>query len=284
MMSAAVVTVQDGWHLTAMTPSLAREPRSRDQIAATTCTVRDILGDAVLGAYLYGSAVAGGLHPHSDLDVLVVSSRSLTKNERTAIIQQLLPIPGPDAVSGPARSIELTILARPALTPWRYPPPIDLQYGDWMRAAIERGELPEWPHPDPDVAILVETARRAAVPLLGPPLAALVGPVPRADFLRAMLDSVPVLMPGIAEGDDIRNGLLTLARIWTTLATGEIRAKDEAANWALAQLPEEHRPVLAHARAAYLGEEPEDWRDLSSQVQPYVDEVVGRIRELAGKA
>ena len=267
-----------------MTPSLAREPRSRDQIAATAQIVRDILGDAVLGAYLYGSAVAGGLRPHSDLDVLVVSSRSLEKHERAAIIQQLLPISGPGAIGGPARSIEITILARPALIPWRYPPHIELQYGDWMRAAIERGELPEWPYPDPDVTILVETARRAAVPLLGPPVAALTEPVPRADLVRAMADSVPILMPGIEEGDDIRNGLLTLARIWTTLATGEIRSKDEAADWALAHIPEEQRPVLAHARAAYVGEEPEDWRHLSPQVRPHVYKVVEHIRALAAEA
>ena len=138
--------------------------------------------------------------PDSDLDVLVVSGRSLTGDERAAIIQRLLPISGRRAVGGPARSIELTIVVGPALTPWRYPPSIELQYGDWMRAKLERGELPEWPRPDPDVAILVETARRAAVPLLGPPVAAVVPPVSRADLVRATVDSIPVLMPGIEEG------------------------------------------------------------------------------------
>jgi predicted nucleotidyltransferase len=266
-----------------MTPSLAREPRSRDQIAATTDIVRDVLGDVALAAYLYGSAVVGGLRPDSDLDVLVVSSRTLTGNERTAIIERLLPISGRRAVGGPARSIELSIVARPSLTPWRYPPSIELQYGDWKRAEFERGELPEWPRPDPDVTLLVETARRAVVPLLGPPIAAVLEPVPRADLVRAMLDTIPVLMPGIDEGDDRRNGLLTLARIWTTLATGEIRAKDEAASWALARLPEEHRPALAHARAAYLGEEHDDWQALAPRVRPHVDYVVDRIRTLVAQ-
>jgi streptomycin 3"-adenylyltransferase len=267
-----------------MTPPLAREPRSRQQIAAATDIIRDVLGDAALAAYLYGSAVAGCLRPNSDLDILVVSGRFLTGGERAAIIQRLLPISGRRAAGGPARPIELTIVALPALTPWRYPPSVELQYGDWMRAGLERGELPAWPHPDPDVAILVETARGAAVPLLGPPVAAILEPVPRADLVQAMLDSIPVLMPGIEEGDDTRNGLLTLARIWTTLATGEIRAKDEAANWALAHLPEEHRPVLAHARAAYLGEEPEEWRALAPRVRPHVDHVVQRIRTLRADA
>src|SRR5262245_59933360 len=41
----------------AMTPSLAHGPWSRGQVAATTDIVCDVLGPAVLGAYLYGSAV-----------------------------------------------------------------------------------------------------------------------------------------------------------------------------------------------------------------------------------
>jgi hypothetical protein len=186
-------------------------------------------------------------------------------------------------VGGPARSIELTIVARPALVPWRFPPSIELQYGDWKRADFERGALPEWPHEDPDLAVLVEIARRASIPLFGSPVAAVLEPVPRADLVRAMADAVPVLMPGIEEGDDIRNGLLTLARIWMTLATGEIRPKDEAAAWALRQLPEAHRSVLAHARGAYLGEEPEDWRALSPRLRPHVDHVVERIRKLTAR-
>ena len=264
-----------------MTPSLAHEPRSRNQIVAVTEIVRDVLGDAAVAAYLYGSAVIGGLRPNSDLDILVVSGRSLSGDERVAVIHQLLPISGSAAVGGPVRSIELTVLARPALIPWRYPASIEFQYGDWMRAQLERGDVPEWPCSDPDVAVLIETARRGAMPLFGPPAAAVLDPVPHADVVRAMVDMVPVLMPGIEEGDDRRNGLLTLARIWTTLASGEICPKDQAANWALARLPEEHRRVLAHARAAYLGEEPEDWSDLVPRVRPHVDHVVARIRTLA---
>jgi streptomycin 3"-adenylyltransferase len=195
-----------------------------------------------------------------------------------------LPISGSATIGGPVRSIELTILARPAFTPWHYPASVELQYGDWMRTELEQGDVPEWPRPDPDVAVLIETARRCALPLFGPQAAAVLDPVPRSDLIRAMVDLVPILMPGIEEGDDRRNGLLTLARIWMTLATGEIRPKDEAANWALARLPEEHRRLLAHARAAYLGEEREDWADLALWVKPHVDHVVACIRTLAADA
>ncbi|NUB17310.1 DUF4111 domain-containing protein [Azospirillum brasilense] len=172
------------------------------------------------------------------------------------------------------------MFARPPSTPWRHPGCRALQYGEWMRTEFERGGMPEWPCRDPDVAVLIETARRGALPLFGPPVDSVLDPVPRADLVRAMVDMVPILIPGIEEGDDRRNGLLTLARIWTTLTTGKILPKDQAADWALARLPEEHRRVLAHARAAYLGEEREDWNDLASGVRPHVDHVIARIRTL----
>jgi len=38
-----------------------------DQADGVMAAVRDVLGDAVLGGYLFGSAVAGGLRPTSDI-------------------------------------------------------------------------------------------------------------------------------------------------------------------------------------------------------------------------
>ena len=40
--------------------------------------------------------------------------------------------------------------------PWRYPPRMDFQYGDWMRAEFEAGDLEPWPSAvNPDLALLV---------------------------------------------------------------------------------------------------------------------------------
>jgi streptomycin 3"-adenylyltransferase len=75
--------------------------------------------------------------------------------------------------------------------------------------------------------------------------------------------------------------LLTLARIWSTLATDSIRSKDVAATWVLAHLPPEHQPVLARARAIYLGDEDERWEDLRRVLRPCTDYLVGTIKRLA---
>ena len=44
---------------------------------------RSALGGSLLGAYLHGSAVTGGLRPDSDLDLLLLTARPLSAAERT---------------------------------------------------------------------------------------------------------------------------------------------------------------------------------------------------------
>ena len=48
------------------------------QLDAVVRLFRRVLGDAAIGAYLYGSAVTSGLRRDSDLDILVISSRRTT--------------------------------------------------------------------------------------------------------------------------------------------------------------------------------------------------------------
>jgi streptomycin 3"-adenylyltransferase len=250
------------------------------QIDQVVETVRATLGPDAIGAYLYGSAVHGGLRPDSDIDILVVSRRPTTPQEKSSLVDRLLPLSGRHARSGPARSIELTIVVHSEVVPWRYPPLLDLQYGDWLRREFERGELPAGPAPDPDLAVLLTIVRTDGRALFGPPPADVLDTVPRADLERAMVDGIPGLMADL--DSDTRNVILTLARIWVTMATGEIQPKDVAADWVLTTLPAEHQAILRHARAIYLGEEPEEWGDLRPRVAPHADYVVGRIRAMAG--
>ncbi|MFC9127647.1 aminoglycoside adenylyltransferase family protein [Streptomyces sp. NPDC057099] len=216
------------------------------------------LPDTLLGIYLHGSATLGGLRPHSDIDVLAVVRESVTQAQRRALVEELLKVSGVDG----RRYVELIVVVQGDVRPWRYPPTCDFLYGDWLREEYERGVIPR-PGPSPDLAPLLTMVLRADAPLHGPPPAELIDPVPHADLRRAIVAGVPELMDEV--DSDTRNVLLTLARIWTTLVTGDIRSKDAAASWVLGRLPAEHRPVLARARAVYLGEEGECWDGLGTR-------------------
>jgi streptomycin 3"-adenylyltransferase len=234
--------------------------------------VQDVLGRDALGAYLFGSAVLGGLKPRSDLDVIAVSTRPTAREEKRRLVERLLAVSGQEG----RRRLELTIVVQSAIRPWRYPPSFDFQYGDWWRGEFERGDLEPWSsNVKPDLAVMLTMALLADRPLLGPPPAAVLDPVPHDDLVRAMVDLDSLLL----DLDwDTANVVLTLARVWSTLATGEIRPKDEAADWTRDHVPEEHRAVLDRARAIYLGEEDDRWDDLRLRVRPHVDHVVNEIR------
>jgi len=127
---------------------------------------------------------------------------------------------------------------------------VELLYGEWLRDDLARGDIPE-PRPMPDLAPEVTLALAGNRALFGPPPAEVMDPVPAADLRRAIVAGVPSLLADL--DSDTRNVLLTLARIVTTLETGQILPKDEAVELAVHRLPPgQMREALLIARQMYL--------------------------------
>ncbi|MCG5119250.1 DUF4111 domain-containing protein [Streptomyces sp. T7(2022)] len=246
------------------------------QLEEVVALVRELVpAPDLVAVYLYGSATTTGLRPYSDLDVFVVLRRGLWDEERRGLTARLLGISG-----APGRPVELTVVVLGDVVPWRYPARQEYQYGEWLREAYERGEVPG-ARVEPDLAVLTRMVVADGRVLAGPPAGEVLPEVPAEDVARAVAAGVPGLLGELAE--DTRNVLLTLARGWVTLATGDVVSKDAAARWALDRLPEEHRPALAHAREVYLGEEEEEnWGRVGpGRVADCAACLAGRVRELA---
>ncbi|MBB3662672.1 streptomycin 3'-adenylyltransferase [Prauserella sediminis] len=263
-----------------------------------------VVGDDVIGCYLHGSAVLGGMRPASDLDVLAVTRRSLDDERRRELTRGLLGMSG---IGGGLRPVELMVAVRrdvardsPAqhdaaehgtaehgtaeheaaedeagekeaaqsgaddggvtrsgsdrrdTASRQFPPVVDYLYGEWLREWYEAGYVPG-PEPMPDLVLAVASALAGDRTLVGPPPAEVLAPVPHADVIRASLAGLDEALSGV--DTDTRNVVLTVARVWATVETGEIVPKDEAAAWAAQRLPEEYRAVTEHARELYLGSE-----------------------------
>ena len=250
-----------------------------EQANAVLGVVGEVLGRDMIGAYLHGSAVLGGLRPTSDIDLLGVTSGPMAARQRRELVDGLLEISGVRARRGPARPVEVTIVLQGDVRPWRYPPRQEFLYGEWLRDSYERGAVPE-PELNPDLAVLIAIALRGNTALAGPPPAQVLDPPPPDDIVRGAIHGLPQLIGDLET--DTRNVLLTLARIWMTVATGQIVRKDVAADWALNRLPPEHRPVLAQARKTYLyGREEERWGDPTA-IHGFADYVVDAIRTPVG--
>lgn len=210
------------------------------------------LAEGLRGIHLFGSAVDGGLHPHSDIDLLATVDAPLPEATRRALMAELLTVSQEPSASGPWRPLEVTVVVRSEVVPWRHPARRELQFGEWLRADLQAGVV-EPPMLDHDLAILLTKAQQHSIALMGPPVVQLLDPVPREDMRQALADTIAQWnQPEDWQGDE-RNVVLALARIWYSAGTGLITSKDAAAAWALERLPAPWRPALDHARAAYLG-------------------------------
>jgi predicted nucleotidyltransferase len=245
--------------------------------------VREVLGRDVLGAYEHGSAVLGGVQPTSDIDILVITGRLATLAEKRRLVDGLMVISAPFPPPGRERCVEVTVVAQPQVRPWRYPPSIDLQYGEWLRKRFEHEDSrPLQATVNADLTTLLTIVLLGDQPLFGPSPGALLDPVLMKDCIRAMVSDIDVFMDEF-EGDT-RNLLLRLARIWQTVVTGTIDRKDRAAAWARERLPPDYQQLMERARAMYLGGQPDNGTDWPSEARAGADYMISQIRrEVSGR-
>lgn len=241
----------------------------------------------IVGVYLYGSSTTTGLGPESDVDLLLVTRRALTSQERASLVSTLLGLSGwkghadvfPEVAN--RRPLEVTSLVTADLKPLVAAPWRDFQFGEWLRGDFVQGYVSE-PERDPDVVILLATALASHRVLHGAALDTLVTDVPFALLKDAQLAPLPALVDDL-DGEP-RNVLLTLARALHTVETGAIVAKDQAAAVAARRVDPAGADLLLAAAREYLGEGQVDWDRESSQVSSLAQSLITLIQRTSAEA
>lgn len=256
-----------------MTPIYSHE--MQQQLKDSLELLKMILGPDLLGVYLYGSSVVGGLQKYSDIDLFVVTNRTTTSEEKTKLIANLLQISGIYMKSSKL-PIEITLVEKAAINPWHYPPHFDFQYGDWLRESFEKGIIEPWiTHEMPDLALMVTQVLLKSQTLWGLEPEKLLAHVPYHDYIRGMIHDLNRLAMDLE--NDTRNVLLTYARIWSTVKTNSIRSKPAAADWVIYHLPKVYQPVMRRAKSICIGVEKEHWNDIQELIKSCADFMVDKI-------
>ena len=160
--------------------------------------------------YLHGSGATGAYeHGRSDVDVIVVTGRSLSLEERRALAQAV------EALPVPARKLELVVYPRGS-DRWE----LNLNSGEHIGLD---------PDAEPSFWFVLDraAAQQHAFPLVGPSWRELFEPESR-DAIEAALDEV-LDFDGWSDPDGRR---LTAARARAWRETGRWVSKPEAEEWA----------------------------------------------------
>lgn len=253
------------------------------QLTAATAVLEQHLANSLESIHVFGSAVEGGLKRFSDLDLMVMVGEPLAPAVRLPLMQGLLAVSAWPGTHATRRALEVTVVVRSEVLPWRHPARRELQFGEWLRADIQAGTV-EPAMVDVDLAVLLTQVRANSVALKGPAAADVFAPVPATDVRQALAEMLTLWNgPDDWDGDE-RHVVLTLARIWYTAATGAIAPKDVAATWALNRLPPALQPLLAQARAAYLGEAADNLKRRQGEIAAFVPHAKAAIQALLAQA
>lgn len=240
----------------------------RTQISLATQLLKNTLPQ-LQTIHLYGSALDGGLKPLSDIDLFVTVSNSLDEDVRKILCTELLKISAYPGTHPSFRALEVTLVVKSDVIPWRHPARRDLQFGEWLRKDILNGVF-EGAVIDPDLAILISKVRKNNIALVGPSAQDFFEPIPKKDFFATLKQTLSLWNePSDWQGDE-RNILLTLARIWYSAETGEIASKEAAAKWLLQRLPTEYQVIIRMALEEYIGLDKNSVSKYPAQVENYI--------------
>jgi streptomycin 3"-adenylyltransferase len=225
----------------------------QDQLDAIVSEFRGILKTNLIGIYLHGSLAMGCFNLRSsDIDLLVLTCRTISPRVRSTVARTLL------SLSRSPAPMELSVIRRADLHPWRHPCPYDFHFSETWRGNFERflaDPAYRWRKPesgDPDLAGHITVLRERGKVLFGSPIDEVFPKIPRADFLDSILGDV--LSPEFGLFSETVSPVYMVLNVCRTLAylqSGRILSKAEGGEWALENIPEQQRAIVEAALAVY---------------------------------
>ena len=227
------------------------------QIDNVLIELKRLFSKDLLGVYLYGSYVKGGLKKDSDVDFLVIINRDMTKEEKRILISKIMPISKEIGEDTSLKYIELTVLNYHENENWSYPPIEEFIYGEWLREDYLNYFIPE-KNNNIDLTILLYQAKLSSISIYGENnINNLIPDVPFIDLQKAIKESSKELIKDFY-GDET-NVILTLCRMIVTYETGKFYSKDLAGSIIIENLSIEENNLISLAISSYKNGNSVDW-------------------------
>jgi predicted nucleotidyltransferase len=195
--------------------------------------LKTILGERLIGVYLFGSLVWGDFeYGSSDIDLLVVTSSAITNLEfdKLDYMQQAFAKTSTHAKEG---MLEIAYVSENALQTFK------TQRS--QIAIIHPGEPFHITDAGKDWLMNWYLVQEKALTLLGPPPKTLIAPTTREEFIQAVRDHANAWKnwtDGLHGRPDQAYAILALCRAYYTSKNGEQTSKKRAAQWTATAFPQ----------------------------------------------
>jgi len=192
--------------------------------------LRAILADDFVGAYFVGSIALGGyVRGQSDIDIVGVCCRRITKETKQLLAEQLLEA----TINCPARGLEFTLYRAEVASSARGHAAFEVNVNGGPRMA--RSVHLSAPH-EPGFWYVLDRAiaHRQGIAISGPPGAEVFADFPR----RVLVDAMGQSMRWHREREKATlYSVLDACRAWRFAVENVLGSKLEAASWARERLP-----------------------------------------------
>lgn len=200
----------------------------QDRIDKYATGLLRILGENLLGVYLYGSLARGCYQPtSSDVDTIVVTRRGCAESEYPAILQVHKDVGAP---------VDPVFVTEEQLNADVFPTPIGF---------LVKLKIIHVPEGRGDFLLQRQEAYEAGVALVGPEPREIIRPVP----WPLLKESLDFLFPHIV--GKFKNPVLMLCRIAYAHANHSLSSKKQAGEWALEAFEERWKQVISAAMDEY---------------------------------
>jgi predicted nucleotidyltransferase len=235
-----------------------------------------VLKEKLIGFYLHGSLAMGCFSPErSDIDILVVTNKSLTLNQKKQLAELFL------SHSNQPFPIEISFVTLAQLSPWQHPTPYEFHYSESWREKLQNdlinNQWREWnskAQVDADLAAHITILRHAGVRLHGPDIQDVFPDVPARDYESSILSDFADCCNHIT--DMPIYAVLNSCRVYLYFLEGKISSKEEAGRWAEAMFPQPYHSVVKEALMVYANNKPfmEVSKEKLLQFRDYIREQV----------
>lgn len=218
------------------------------------------IGKSIIGIYIHGSiALNCFVEGISDIDILIVCSRKINREERLLISKNIMEVD-----CRPCH-LEMSVLWINDLNPWTYPTPCQFHYSDTctehyknlLNGSIKNSFIVDEDFWDTDIACHVHLTNQSGICIYGKPVKDVFPVIPEKDFWDSISNNITEYNFETNNPRYFASNILILGRILSYKKEKRILSKYEGGIWTLHYVPEKLRYIIDNAMKEWYFEEKE---------------------------